>query len=125
MRQNGGGVIVNTASVAAVKGLKDRSAYAASKGGVLALTRAMAADYINENIRVNCVCPGTIMTPSLAKRIKNSENPAKVEQDFIDRQPMGRVGTTGEIANAIMFAAASETGFMTGSAIHIDGGMTM
>lgn len=125
MRQNGGGVIVNTSSVAAVRGLRDRSAYAASKGGVLALTKAMAADYIGEHIRVNCVCPGTIMTPSLAKRIKNSENPEKLEQDFISRQPMGRLGTDSEIAEAILFAASAEAGFMTGAAIHIDGGMTM
>ena len=125
MRANGGGAIVNTASVAAVKGLPDRSAYAASKGGVLALTKAMAADYIKENIRVNAVCPGTILTPSLAKRINNSENPDQMKQNFISRQPMGRLGTDDEIATAILFAATSEAGFMTGAAIHIDGGMTM
>ena len=125
MRANGGGAIVNTSSVAAVKGLPDRSAYSASKGGVLALTKAMAADHLKENIRVNAVCPGTVLTPSLAKRFSNSENPDQMKQNFISRQPMGRLGTDDEIATAILFAAASEAGFMTGAAIHIDGGMTM
>ena len=72
MRKDRGGVIIHNSSIVAVKGVKDRGPYTASKGGVLALTKAMAADYISENIRVNCVCPGTTYTPSLQQRIDAS-----------------------------------------------------
>jgi len=125
MRKVGGGVIVHNASVAATKGLKDRGAYTASKGGVLALTKAMAADYLSENIRVNCVCPGTIHTPSLERRIQAFADPEKARADFVARQPMGRLGKDEEIAAAILFAASDEAAFMNGAAIAIDGGMTI
>jgi meso-butanediol dehydrogenase/(S,S)-butanediol dehydrogenase/diacetyl reductase len=108
MRKSGGGVIVHNASVAALKGIKDRGAYSASKGGVWALTRAMAADYLSENIRVNCVCPGTTYTPSLERRIQAFPDPRKALADFIARQPMGRLGKEEEIAAAILFAASDE-----------------
>jgi len=125
MRKNRGGVIVHNASVVATKGVKDRAAYTASKGGVWALTKAMAADYIAENIRVNCVCPGTIDTPSLGRRIQAFANPEKARADFIARQPMGRLGKDEEIAAAILFAASDEAAFMNGATISIDGGMTI
>lgn len=125
MRKAGGGVIVHNASVAALKGLKDRGAYTASKGGVWALTKAMAADYLGENIRVNCLCPGTTLTPSLERRIQGFADPEKARADFIARQPMGRLGRDEEIAAAILFAASEEAGFMNGATIAIDGGMTI
>ncbi|MBU1206938.1 MAG: glucose 1-dehydrogenase [Proteobacteria bacterium] len=125
MRKIGGGVIVLNASVVAIKGVKERGAYTASKGGVLALTKAMAADYLSENIRVNCVCPGTTYTPSLERRIQTFADPEKARVDFIARQPMGRLGKDEEIAAAILFAAADEAAFMTGANIAIDGGMTI
>jgi NAD(P)-dependent dehydrogenase (short-subunit alcohol dehydrogenase family) len=125
MRKIGGGVIVLNASVVAIKGVKDRGAYTASKGGVLALTKAMAADYLSENIRVNCVCPGTTYTPSLERRIQVFADPEKARVDFIARQPMGRLGKDEEIAAAILFAASDEAAFMTGANIAIDGGMTI
>lgn len=125
MRKVGGGVIVHNASVAAIKGLKDRGAYTASKGGVWALTKAMAADYISENIRVNCVCPGTTYTPSLERRIQAFADPEKARVDFIARQPMRRLGKDEEIAAAILFAASDEGAFMNGATIAIDGGMTI
>jgi len=125
MKRAGGGVIVNTSSVVATKGVKDRAAYTASKGGLWALTRAMAADYLGDGIRVNCVCPGTTDTPSLARRIQAFADPAKAKADFIARQPMGRLGTDAEIAAAILFAASEEAAFMNGAAIAIDGGMTI
>jgi meso-butanediol dehydrogenase / (S,S)-butanediol dehydrogenase / diacetyl reductase len=125
MRRTGGGVIVNTASVVATKGVKDRAAYTASKGGLLALTKAMAADYLGEKIRVNCVCPGTTATPSLERRIQAFADPEKARADFILRQPMGRLGSDEEIASAILFAASDEAAFMNGAAIAIDGGMTI
>jgi len=125
MRKIGGGVIVLNASVVAIKGVKGRAAYTASKGGVLALTKAMAADYLSENIRVNCVCPGTTYTPSLERRIQAFADPEKARVDFIARQPMGRLGKDEEIAAAILFAASDEAAFMTGANIAIDGGMTI
>jgi NAD(P)-dependent dehydrogenase (short-subunit alcohol dehydrogenase family) len=125
MRKVGGGAIVHNASVVAIKGVKDRGAYTASKGGVWALTKAMAADYLSENIRVNCVCPGTTYTPSLERRIQAFADPEKAKKDFIARQPMGRLGKDEEIAAAILFAASDEAGFMNGANIAIDGGMTI
>jgi NAD(P)-dependent dehydrogenase (short-subunit alcohol dehydrogenase family) len=125
MRKVGGGVIVHNASVVAIKGVKERAAYTASKGGVWALTKAMAADYITENIRVNCVCPGTIHTPSLERRIQAFPDPEKARIDFIARQPMGRLGKDEEIAAAILFAASDEAAFMNGATIAVDGGMTI
>ena len=125
MRKIGGGVIVHNASVAAIKGVKDRGAYSASKGGVWALTKAMAADYLSENIRVNCVCPGTTYTPSLERRIQAFPDPEKARIDFVARQPMGRLGKEEEIATAILFAASDEAAFMNGATIAIDGGMTI
>ena len=125
MRKTGGGVIVNNASVAALKGLKDRAAYTASKAGLWGLTKAMAADYLTDGIRVNCVCPGTTYTPSLERRIQAFADPARAKADFIARQPMGRLGTDEEIASAILFAASDEAAFMNGTTIAIDGGMTI
>jgi NAD(P)-dependent dehydrogenase (short-subunit alcohol dehydrogenase family) len=125
MREQGGGVIVNVASVAAQKGILDRAAYSASKGALLALTRAMAKDYLAENIRVNCVSPGTTWTPSLAQRLESFPDPEKARADFVARQPMGRFGTDEEIAAAILYASCDEAAFMTGENISINGGMTM
>nr|WP_281240860.1 SDR family oxidoreductase [Sporolituus thermophilus] len=125
MKKQGGGVIVNVASVAALKGIPDRSAYSASKGAVVALSKAMAADYIKDNIRVNVVCPGTTDTPSLEERMQASPDPAATRAAFIARQPMGRLGKAEEIAHAILFACCDEAAFMNGSVITIDGGATI
>ncbi len=125
MKAQGSGVIVNTASVAGMMGLVNRMAYAASKGAVIAMTRCMATELAHENIRVNCISPGTILTPSLEGRIAASDDPVQARRDFCDRQPIGRLGEPEEIAEAILFAASDEAGFMTGSNIVIDGGMTM
>lgn len=125
MRKTGGGVIVNTSSVVAIKGVRDRAAYTASKAGLWGLTRAMAADHLADGIRVNCICPGTTDTPSLERRIQAFADPEQARVDFIARQPMGRLGTDGEIASAILFAASDEAAFMDGATIAIDGGMTI
>ena len=125
MKKQGGGVIVNVSSIAALKGIVDRSAYSASKGAILSLTRAMAADYLKDKIRVNVVCPGTIDTPSVEERIQASPDPAALRAAFIARQPMGRLGSPEEIAQAILFACCDEAGFLNGSVITIDGGATM
>lgn len=125
MKKQGGGVIVHNASAVAVKGVKDRAAYSASKGGVAALTKAMAADHLEDKIRVNCICPGTTETPSLHDRLNAFDDPKKAMEDFVARQPMKRLGTAEEIATAILFAACDEAAFMNGTVISIDGGMTI
>lgn len=125
MRQTGGGVIVHVSSVAAEKGVADRAAYSASKGALLALTRAMAKDHWADHIRVNCVCPGTTYTASLEQRLQAMPDPEKARADFIARQPMGRFGQVDEIAAAILFAASDEAAFMNGEKISINGGMTV
>jgi meso-butanediol dehydrogenase / (S,S)-butanediol dehydrogenase / diacetyl reductase len=125
MKEQGGGTIVNNASAVALKGVKDRAAYSASKGGIVSLTKAMAADYLSDNIRVNCICPGTTDTPSLRERLNAFSDPEKARIEFIARQPMQRFGTEEEIATAILFAACDEAGFMNGTIISIDGGMTI
>jgi NAD(P)-dependent dehydrogenase (short-subunit alcohol dehydrogenase family) len=122
MRNAGGGVIVNISSVIALKGAKDRGAYAASKGGVLALTRAMAADHLSDNIRVNCVCPGSTDTPLVEKLIHSFADPVKARLDLIERIPGGRLGRPEEIAAAILFLASEEASFINGESITVDGG---
>ncbi len=124
-RQQKGGVIVNIASVAGLKGHMDRAVYCASKGAVIALSRAIAADHVKDNIRVNVVCPGTTYTPAIEEKIRTAPDPAAMESAFMQRQPMGRLGSVEEIAHAVLFAACDEAGYMTGSVIVIDGGMTM
>ena len=125
MRKNGGGVIIHNASVLATKGAKERAPYTASKGGVWALTKAMAADYISENIRVNCVCPGTTNTPSLQQRIDAFPDPKAALADFIARQPMGRLGKEEEIAAGVLYLASEEAAFITGATLLVDGGMSI
>ncbi len=117
------GCIINNASVAAIKGLKDRASYSASKGAVLALTRAMAADYLKDGIRINSVSPGTTESPSLERRIAAFADPDQARKDFVARQPMGRLGRPQEIAEAVLFLALST--FCTGLNLSIDGGMTL
>lgn len=119
------GVIVNISSVVAVKGTANRAAYSASKGAVLSLTKAMATDYLKDGIRVNCICPGTVHTPSLEERIAASPDPAQALRDFVARQPIGRLAEPEEIATAILFASSDEAAFLNGANITIDGGMSM
>lgn len=124
MLKTGGGSIVNIGSVAALCGVKDRSGYSASKGAVVSLTKSTAIDYIRDNIRVNCVCPGTTYTPSLEQRFQASPDPEQMRIDFNARQPIGRLGMPEEIAEAVVFCANDEAAFMTGAVIPVDGGWT-
>jgi NAD(P)-dependent dehydrogenase (short-subunit alcohol dehydrogenase family) len=117
-----GGVIVNTASIAGIKGLPDRAAYTASKFAVVGLTRAMALDHVKAGIRVNCVCPGTTDTPWIARRLREAKDPAAAMAQLVARQPMGRLGKPEEIASAILFLASPESSFTTGCAMLVDGG---
>ncbi len=125
MKKRGGGVIVNVSSVAAFKGFPERSVYAASKGAVVALSKAMAADYIKDNIRVNVVCPGTTDSPSMEARMRSAADYETAKAAFIARQPMGRLGTPEEIAHAILFACCDEAAFFNGGILTIDGGATI
>jgi NAD(P)-dependent dehydrogenase (short-subunit alcohol dehydrogenase family) len=123
--RQGGGVILNTSSASALRQVKDRAAYSASKGAVLALTKSMAFDYAQNNIRVNCLCPGTIDTPSLRRRLDAFPDPAEARRQFVGRQPIGRLGTTEEVAEAAVYLASAAAGFVTGIAFSIDGGFSL
>ena len=131
MLKNKGGSIINIASVASsVRGLPARYVYGASKAAIIGLTKACAADFIRQGIRVNAICPGTIQSPSLNDRISaNSKKTGKslsaVRKDFIDRQPIGRLGTPEEIAAGAVFLASDESSYYTGQTFQIDGGMTI
>ena len=119
------GSIVNVASVVAIKGVKNRAIYSATKGAMLALSQSMAAEYVGEGIRINCVSPGTVASPSLLGRVNKTDDPEAAMRNFVSRQPLGRLGTSDEVAKAIVFAAAQGIGFMTGANIVVDGGMTI
>jgi NAD(P)-dependent dehydrogenase (short-subunit alcohol dehydrogenase family) len=125
MIRSGGGAIVNIASAVVLRGCTDRAAYTASKGGVWALTKAMAADCMRYNIRVNCLCPGTVATPSFERRVQAFDDPDQGLADFVARQPLGRLGTTEEIAAAVLFLASAEASFIQGATLAVDGAMSL
>lgn len=119
------GVIVNISSTVAIKGVPNRAVYSASKGAVLSLSKSMAAEYVREGVRINCVCPGTVVSPSFYGRVNSAPDPKQMMNDFVARQPMGRLGTPEEISHAILFAADPDVTFMTGANIVVDGAMTL
>jgi 2-keto-3-deoxy-L-fuconate dehydrogenase len=131
MLQRGSGSIVNISSGAStIKGVPNRYAYGASKAAVIGLTKAVAIDFIRQGVRCNCICPGTIQSPSLDGRIAalaaSSNKPeGEVRQAFVERQPMGRLGTAEEIAAAAVYLATDESAFTTGTAIIVDGGFSL
>ena len=125
MRARKGGSIVNIASIAGLKGTKNRIAYSASKGALISMSRSMALELAPEHIRVNCVCPGMTHSPSLAARIAASPDPAAAEAGFIAAVPMGALGEPEEIASAILFCADRACSFMTGAVITVDGGKSL
>ncbi len=121
MVARGGGSIVNVAPVAAMVGLRNRAAYCASKGAVVSLTRALAVDHVSDGIRVNVVCPGTVDSPWVRRLVEETgESLAELKA----RQPLGRMGTPEEIAEAIAYLASDAARFVTGSVFVIDGGLT-
>jgi 2-keto-3-deoxy-L-fuconate dehydrogenase len=130
MVARGHGVIINMASVASsLKGVPDRFIYSATKAAVIGMTKSVATDYIKHGIRCNCICPGTVHTPSLDERIAvNAAQAGSVDaarQAFVDRQPMGRLGTPEEIAALAVYLASDAAQFVTGQAVVIDGGLTL
>lgn len=131
MLQRGGGAIVNISSGASsVRGIPNRYVYGASKAAVIGLTKAVAADFIRRGIRANAICPGTIQSPSLDERIATQAKATgasldKVRQAFIDRQPMGRLGTAQEIAWLAVYLASDEASYTTGQIHLADGGFAL
>jgi 2-keto-3-deoxy-L-fuconate dehydrogenase len=121
LRESGHGAIVNTSSVAATAGLPQRALYSATKGAILSLTLAMAADHVREGVRVNCVCPGTADTPWVQNLLAQADDSDAERAALEARQPMGRLISAEEVAEAIVYLATS-TG-TTGTALHVDGGM--
>ncbi len=121
MIRRGGGSIVNIASIAGLVGLRNRAAYCASKGAVIALTRALAIDHVADHVRVNAVCPGTVDSPWVRRLV---ENAGESLDALRARQPMGRLGTPDEIAEAVLYLASEASAFTTGSALVVDGGLT-
>jgi len=126
MLGKGKGSIINMASVvSSVRGVPNRFAYGTTKAAVIGFTKAIAADYVKQGIRCNAVCPGTIDTPSLQERMNALADPVQARKDFVARQPMGRLGTTGDIAPLLVYLASDESSFATGVAFTVDGGMTI
>jgi 2-keto-3-deoxy-L-fuconate dehydrogenase len=123
MRRSPSAAIVNTCSIAAAVGLPKRAIYSASKGAVQSLTRAMAADLVSENIRVNCVNPGTADTPWVARLLDQAQDPPAERIALERRQPNGRLVTADEVASAICFLAHPDQRSTTGTVLAVDGGM--
>jgi len=123
MLERGGGSIINMASVASsIKGAPNRFAYGTTKGAVIGLTKAVAADFVGRGIHCNAICPGTVQSPSLEARIAALPDPEQGRRDFIARQPMGRLGTPEEIAALAVYLASDESSYTTGAVHVIDGG---
>ena len=126
MLEAGGGAIINVSSIASsLRGIPNRFVYATSKAAVIGLSKAVAADFVGRSIRCNAICPGTVETPSLEERIGAAEDVEAARKAFIARQPMGRLGHPEEIAALAVYLASDESAFVSGTAILIDGGMSI
>jgi 2-keto-3-deoxy-L-fuconate dehydrogenase len=119
----GGGAIINMSSIASsVKGIPNRFAYTATKAGVIGITKSVAADFVGQGIRCNAICPGTVDTPSLQQRLRETGDYEAAQAAFVARQPMGRLGNAEEIAALATYLGSDEAGFTTGAVHVIDGG---
>lgn len=131
MLAKGGGSIINIASsVSSIRAAPNRYVYAASKAAVIGLTKAVAMDFIRQGVRCNAICPGTIQSPSLDERIeaaaqRSGQSAEAARQAFIDRQPLGRLGTPEEVASLALYLASDESAFTTGQVHLVDGGFTL
>jgi NAD(P)-dependent dehydrogenase (short-subunit alcohol dehydrogenase family) len=124
LRQSASAAVVCTSSVVAVVGVPQRALYAASKGAVLALTLAMAADHVRDGIRVNAVLPGTADTPWVGRLLESAAEPDIAREQLRLRQPIGRLVSADEVAHAIAYLGSPLSGSTTGTALTVDGGMT-
>lgn len=122
----GSASILNMASMASSeKGFINRTAYGATKAAVIGLTKAIAADFVTQNLRCNALCPGTVDTPSLRGRIANAPDPVQAEKDFIARQPMGRLATVDDLTPTVLHLLSDGSRFVTGQTVLVDGGVTI
>jgi NAD(P)-dependent dehydrogenase (short-subunit alcohol dehydrogenase family) len=124
LRRSGGGSIINIGSVLGLVGMKQRAAYAAAKGGVTLLTKAMALDHARENIRVNCICPALTETDLVAEVISKMPDPEAGRRERAEQIPLGRLGLPEDVASLAVFLASDESAWMTGVALPLDGGLT-
>lgn len=123
MLKNGGGSIINMSSVASsVIAAGNRFSYGATKAAVIGITKSVAADYVQQGIRCNAICPGTVESPSLQQRMRAQGDYETARAAFVARQPMGRIGKAEEIAALVVYLASDEAAFTTGVAHVIDGG---
>ena len=131
MLARGGGSIINISSaVSSIRGVPNRYAYGTTKAAIIGLTKAVAADFIQQGIRANAICPGTIESPSLGQRIataasESGRTQADIRRGFVERQPMGRLGTPREVAALAVFLASDESSYITGQPHLVDGGMAL
>ncbi len=125
IKQNGGSIINISSCASSFKGFPNRFVYGTTKGAVIGLTKAIAADFVKKNIRCNSIAPGTVFSPSWQDRVNQSPDPVQAKKDFIARQPMGRLGTAEEIAAVAVYLASDDATFTTGSTIHVDGGISI
>ena len=121
IKQNGGSIINISSCASSFKGFPNRFVYGTTKGAVIGLTKAIAADFVKKNIRCNSIAPGTVFSPSWQDRVNQSPDPVQAKKDFIARQPMGRLGTAEEIAAVAVYLASDDATFTTGSTILVDG----
>ena len=124
MVANKSGSVVNISSISGLLGWPESAAYCASKGGVIQLTRQMAVDYARYNIRINCVCPGTTMTPMIDRLLGSGKDRTESEKRIASMHPLGRFAQPEEIARAVLFLASPEASFITGAVLPVDGGYT-
>lgn len=122
MQEREGGVIVNVGSEAGMVGFKGQVAYNVSKAGIIHLTRSLAVDFAEQNIRANAVCPGTTYTPLVEQVIRNADDPEAMRHSLESIRPMNRLGKTTEIARAILALASDDIGYATGAVLSVDGG---
>jgi NAD(P)-dependent dehydrogenase (short-subunit alcohol dehydrogenase family) len=125
MQKAGGGAIVNIASVLGIVADPDLAAYCAAKGGVISLTRVAALTYGVDGIRVNCICPGDVETPLVEEYFNKDPDPAKLRQEIYSKYALRRIAAPTEVAKAAAFLASGQSSFMTGSALVMDGGLTI
>ncbi|MEP1441981.1 MAG: SDR family oxidoreductase [Hyphomicrobiales bacterium] len=126
MLEKGNGSIINMSSAASsIIGAPNRFVYGTSKAAVIGMTKAVARDYIDKGVRCNCICPGTVESPSLHERLRATGDYDKALKDFVARQPMGRIATSEEIASLVVYLASDESGFTTGHPHIIDGGWSL
>ena len=125
VKQNGGSIINVSSCASSLKGFPNRFVYGTTKGAVIGLTKAIAADFVKHNIRCNSIAPGTVFSPSWQDRVNQSPDPVQAKKDFIARQPMGRLGTAEEIAAVAVYLASDDATFTTGTTISVDGGISI